>query len=295
MTWLIALQKLILAVMLSSFNPLKSASGVIINTSEKLLQDIYKEEKAINNIHRLTSGSQTPEKGFAADANITPGGAVMEPLKTSKRSMKTALNQIFDRLSGMDDETIARYLTDPDTLSAAMQKRAANQRININKNLRQEAEIAASEAGLTADTYDYNKYVNKFMTNWYNENLKGKKIYNPELDDIGFYTKTGAGELRTSAGRDMLPYVNEIIENGKISAPVSKSHKANSNDFDFFRYASAPIEYNGRNMEGVAVLGKTKSPRVPGNSVPSREDINIILNNPNLSSGNYPYVLSKIK
>jgi hypothetical protein len=171
----------------------------------------------------------------------------------------------------------------------------SSKRINIEPWLRQEALIAAKEAGIAESDANYLKFINKYISKWYGDNLQGKRFFNSGMDDIGFFTRIGKREgIRSKESIDTLPYAQEIIEKGKISKPVKKGHNSNSNDFESFRYITAPIEYAGKKMKGIVDIGKEKSRGVMTYG-PAARDINSILKNKKLSSDNYPNVNAKSK
>jgi hypothetical protein len=87
------------------------------NEVEKLKEAIYEGQKGLENIHRLTGGSQTPEKLFDADTN-NPVRVIVTP----KRKFLGFTDTLWRKLRHLGDEKEAKYLTNIDLLKEALRR-----------------------------------------------------------------------------------------------------------------------------------------------------------------------------
>jgi hypothetical protein len=263
---------------------LRKLEGLGIDNFTNLKTQALSERGAVENVNRLLTGSQTAEREANKISNK------INPLKLAKMG----IDKLYRKTMGLGNEEIAKYLTSPQALKEALKKQGS--RVKIDNWLRRSAETLANDSGI--EGADKTKFIRKYVTDWYKNNLQGKKFLNNDLDDIGFYTAKGREEVRTDPGRDLLPYTPEIIEKGKTSPAIARKHSSNNNDYESFRNITYPIEYNGRNYEGIVTLGKVKSSNrkspyneknpssYPG-SARAQGALDSILNNPEISRANY--------
>jgi hypothetical protein len=94
---------------------LRKLEGLGIDDFASLKQRALSQRQSIENINRLTGGSQTAERLADREA-LNPVRMLFNP----KRTLKAAAEKAFKKLTGLHDDEIARYLTDPKALEAAM-------------------------------------------------------------------------------------------------------------------------------------------------------------------------------
>ena len=87
-----------------------------------LLADVDRYSKAMKNVYRVTGNSQTAEKGAAAELGVTPGRAIVSPVRSVKRGLGNAIDSAWNKAVSIGDDKLAQYLTDPVALEKAMVK-----------------------------------------------------------------------------------------------------------------------------------------------------------------------------
>jgi hypothetical protein len=164
-------------------------------------------------------------------------------------------------------------------------------RINIDNWLRREAENAQKQAVINA--LEKRKFARKYALDWYKKNLQGKTFNNSKFDISGVYNHKAGSKIANAGDLDLLSYANKIINKAQTAkSAINDGHALNTKGYEGFTKLTTPVNYNGRNMEAVSVLGKLKYVEQIKKSEPTSRinpsvlgsGNNNIINNKNLSS-----------
>jgi hypothetical protein len=144
-----------------------------------------------------------------------------------------------------------------------------------SKNSRQNYEIGAQER----------KRFNE-ISNDYQQHL----INNKNLDGQGYFNSKFPLEVFNKGNANMFAYARQIGENGTVNKLIKNDgHAKNSQAYDYFREIIHPVKENGRNMEGVILLGRMRNKKLPELPAikPGSGSFNNIANNIKMSSPLY--------